>query len=120
MGGNCSSEEAQWVAYAKLRAGREIAREAFIKAVSRNGESSPLGGDSDLSQAVGRLVGPAHLLRLRHSMADDQVHRRPGDAAADRQADSVTRTVVDQRAGVILDAAGPAVKIPCKPPHRQQ
>ena len=84
---NSSSQTPNAVAFTKLGAGCEIACETSIKAVSRDGDRSSMRAvDSDLLQAVRPFVGPAHLLLLRHAMADNLVHRRLRNAAADQWA----------------------------------
>jgi hypothetical protein len=55
----------------------------------------------DLRHALRSFVSPAHLSLLGHTVADNLVHRGLGDAAADRQALAMSRTVVDQRVRVV-------------------
>jgi hypothetical protein len=66
----------------------------------------------DLHHAVRPFVSPAHLSFLGHTVADNLVHRRLGDAAADRQALAMPGAVVDQRARVVLEVTGDGVQIP--------
>lgn len=72
-------------------------------------------GDSDLCKAVRAFVGPAHLALLGHALADDQIHGRFGDAAADWQAFSISCTIVDQGIGVVADVAADGTQIPPQP-----
>ena len=66
----------------------------------------------ELVKAVRPFIGPAHLSLLCHTVADDLVHGRFGDAAVDRQALAMPGAVVHQRARVVLQVTGDSVQIP--------
>lgn len=73
--------------------GSRPGRDQILQSVWR--EFAIENGDSDLCKAVRAFVGPAHLALLGHALADDQIHGRFGDAAADWQAFSIWRCCMD-------------------------
>src|SRR5689334_13257728 len=64
------------------------------------------GPGAGLQEQMGALFGPLHLLLLGEALADHKVDRGLHERGRDRLAAAVTRAVVRDRGGVVLDVGG--------------